>query len=36
MRRLGKVFRGLLLGAVVTSMTVRGMGALYDSPLPIE
>ena len=34
MRRMGKVFGGLLLGAVVTGMTVWGMGALYYAPLP--
>jgi hypothetical protein len=34
MRRLGKVGGGLLLGAVVTGMTLWGMGALYYSPLP--
>ena len=34
MRRLGKVCGGLLLGVVVTGMTVWGMGALYYSPLP--
>ena len=34
MRRLGKVGVGLLLGAVVTGMTLWGMGALYYSPLP--
>jgi hypothetical protein len=34
MRRLGKVCGGLLLGAIVTGMTVWGMGALYYSPLP--
>ena len=34
MRRLGKVCGGLLLGAVVTGMTLWGMGALYYSPLP--
>jgi hypothetical protein len=34
MRRLGKWFGVLLLGAVVTSMTIWGMGALYYSPLP--
>jgi hypothetical protein len=34
MRRLGKVCGVLLLGAVVTGMTLWGMGALYYSPLP--
>jgi len=34
MRRLGKVCGGLLLGVVVTVMTLWGMGALYYSPLP--
>jgi hypothetical protein len=34
MRRLGKWFGVLLLSAVVTGMTVWGMGALYYSPLP--
>ena len=34
MRRLGKVCGRLLLGAVVTGMTLWGMGALYYSPLP--
>jgi hypothetical protein len=34
MRRLGKVCGGLLLGVVVTGMTLWGMGALYYSPLP--
>jgi hypothetical protein len=34
MRRIGKWLGVLLLGAVVTGMTVWGMGALYYSPLP--
>jgi hypothetical protein len=34
MRRLGKVCGVLLLGAVVTGMTLWVMGALYYSPLP--
>ena len=34
MRRIAKVGGGLLLGAVVTGMTVWAMGALYYSPLP--
>jgi hypothetical protein len=34
MRRLGKVGGGLLLGAIVTGMTLWGMGTLYYSPLP--
>jgi hypothetical protein len=34
MRCLGKVGGGLLLGAVVTGITLWGMGALYYSPLP--
>ena len=34
MRRMGKWLGVLLLGAVVTGMTVWGMGALYYSPLP--
>src|SRR5215813_2342386 len=34
MRRLGKWLGVLLLGAVVTGMTLWGMGALYYSPLP--
>jgi hypothetical protein len=34
MRRLGKVCGILLLGAVVTGMTVWAMGALYYAPLP--
>jgi hypothetical protein len=34
MRRLGKVFGVVLLGIVVTDMTVWGMGALYYSPFP--
>jgi uncharacterized protein DUF4105 len=34
MRRLGKICGVLLLGAVVTGMTLWGMGALYYSPLP--
>jgi hypothetical protein len=34
MRRLGKVCGGLLLGVVVTGMTVWAMGALYYAPLP--
>lgn len=34
MRRLGKVGGGLLLGAVVTGMTLWAMGALSYSPLP--
>jgi hypothetical protein len=34
MRHLGKVFGVLLLGAVVTGMTVWAMGALYYAPLP--
>jgi hypothetical protein len=34
MRRLGKVCGVLLLGAVVTGMTVWAMGALYYAPLP--
>jgi Domain of unknown function (DUF4105) len=35
MRRIGKGFGGLLLGVVVTGMTLWGMGALYYSPLPM-
>jgi uncharacterized protein DUF4105 len=34
MRPLGKVCGRLLLGAMVTGMTVWGIGALYYSPLP--
>jgi hypothetical protein len=34
MRRIAKVCGVLLLGAVVTGMTLWGMGALYYSPLP--
>ena len=34
MRRLGKVCGVLLLGVVVTGMTVWAMGALYYAPLP--
>src|SRR5215813_12273671 len=34
MRRMSKVFGVLLLGAVITGMTVWAMGALYYAPLP--
>ena len=34
MRRIGKVFGVLLLGAIVTGMTLWAMGALYYAPLP--
>jgi hypothetical protein len=34
MRRIGKVFGVLLLGAIVTGMTVWTMGVLYYAPLP--